>query len=80
MKRIKTLGDFLRSVDFLGMPIKVWGSDENEPLWAGSITDCPYWIADLKLDYNSGHHTPIEYLNHMDHLDRRPGLSIIVCE
>ena len=79
MKRIKTLGEFLRSVDFIGMPIKVWGSDESEPLWTGSITDCPYWIADLELDYSFGS-APIEYLNHMDELDRRSGLSIVVCE
>ena len=80
MKRIKTLGEFLRSVEIWGTPIKVWGDDTEMPLWEGRAHDCPYWVADLKLDY-SFTHPPIEYRDHMgDDGDEDPGFSIVVCE
>ena len=38
--------------------IVVWdrdSEDDDEPLFAGSAMDCPWWIADCKLEKNGSH-------------------------
>lgn len=49
---MKRLSDFLDVFDSCsGLWCTIWclGEEDDEPLWAGSLRDIPYWAATLKL-------------------------------
>lgn len=48
------LKKFLEAINPVGMgKTTIWGKDETEPLWKGdSIFDIPWWITDLKINYD----------------------------
>lgn len=48
---MKRLSDFLDVFDSCsGLWCTIWYlGEEDEPLWAGSFRDIPYWVATLKL-------------------------------
>ena len=64
--KFKRIIDFLKIADLTSLDAVVWSKDDDEdPLWEGPIYDMPWWVAQEKLDYNSGNEAadnkPIEY-------------------
>ena len=48
---MKRLSDFLDVFDGIGLWCTIWylGEENDGPLWKGSFSDIPYWVATLKL-------------------------------
>lgn len=82
--RVKTIGDILQMMDAIGTDIVVWGpsydEDGEEPIWAGSYFDVPFWVSQLELDYkNAEGRPPVSWRSSLgeDHKNR-PGFVICV--
>ena len=77
------LKKWLKYTDILGFMVVIWTKDqlehdENEPLYAGSALDIPYWIADCKL-YLSEDDAAVSYRGSLgNEYNNKPGFVICV--
>mgnify|MGYP006916046582 CR=1 FL=1 len=63
MAKCKTIYDFLKTGDYLGLDFIVYIDGEEDPIWTGRSLDIPYWVAELKLEYEGSDPTepPISF-------------------
>lgn len=54
-----TFGDILHFIDFPGFFV-IYINDDEEIAWDGFETSIPYWIAEMKLNFD-GDNMPLEY-------------------
>ena len=79
MSKCKTIYDFLKTGDYLGLTFIVYIDGEEDPIWAGSSLDIPYWIAELELEYEGSDplEPPISFRSSLGkEYDNKPGFVI----
>ena len=71
------LYDFLKMFDG-SLPVAVYINDEEEPTYTGDLWGLPWWLVDLKLNYETEEHYPVSYREKFE--NDKPGLVIFVKE
>lgn len=71
------LYDFLKMFDG-ALPAVVYVNDEESPIWEGKLFDAPWWVAELKLNYENGYGRPVDYREKFE--NDKPGLVIYTKE
>lgn len=75
----KTVGDFLRALDASFIAIYY---DDNDKLWSGYMSETPFWITELELDYKGAEKDetrPVDYRKSLgEEYDNKSGLIIRV--
>lgn len=79
---MKQVRDFLRAFDGDFFYVIYWGENDDFPIWDGNLSDTPWWVAEMKLDYKKAEdHMPISFRHSLgEKYNNAMGLVICVEE
>lgn len=68
--------DFLKTFDGAGLSVAIYDSTDDEPVWTGTYSSIPWWIAEAELDFSEGE-SPVDF-RHNFNTEGNPGIVISI--